>query len=116
WDYGVGMQLLRYFWSAAVALDPEASALDEAQRFGAWGDARLVSLFRDAGLARVETRELEIDTHFRDFDDYCLPLLGRTGPAPSYVASLPPARQEELRERLRRELPAAADGRIRLRA
>jgi len=116
WDYGVGMQLLRYFWSAAVALDPEVSALDEAQRFGAWDDARLLSLFRDAELARVETRELEIDTHFRDFDDYWLPLLGRTGPAPSYVASLPPARQEELRERLRRELPAAADGRIRLRA
>lgn len=112
WDYGAGMQLLRYFWSAATALYPEASALDEAQRFAGWDDTKLLSLFREAGLSLVETRALEIDTHFRDFDDFWQPLLGRTGPAPSYVASLAPAQREELRERLRRELPVEADGRI----
>jgi SAM-dependent methyltransferase len=112
WDYAVGMQLLRHFWSAAVALHPDASALDEAQRFAAWNDAHLLSLFRAAGLSRVETRAIEIETHFRDFDDYWQPLLGRTGPAPSYLVSLAPAQREALRERLRRELPTGADGRI----
>ena len=29
WDYGEGMQMLRLFWDAAVALDPSAEPLDE---------------------------------------------------------------------------------------
>ena len=29
WDYAEGMQLIRYFWDAAIALDPAALALDE---------------------------------------------------------------------------------------
>ena len=33
WDYAGQMQLMRYFWDAAVALDGAASALDEGQRF-----------------------------------------------------------------------------------
>jgi len=33
WDYAGQMQLMRYFWDAAVALDGVASALDEGQRF-----------------------------------------------------------------------------------
>jgi hypothetical protein len=28
-----GMQMLRYFWDAAVALDPRAASLDEGRRF-----------------------------------------------------------------------------------
>jgi hypothetical protein len=60
----------------------------------------------------VEAQSLEIDTHFRDFDDFWQPLLGRTGPAPSYVASLALGQREQLRERLRAELPVGADGRI----
>ncbi|HEX3140641.1 MAG TPA: methyltransferase domain-containing protein, partial [Rhizobacter sp.] len=33
WDYAQGMQLMRHFWDAAVALDPQALPLDEARRF-----------------------------------------------------------------------------------
>ncbi|MCB8944260.1 MAG: class I SAM-dependent methyltransferase, partial [Ardenticatenaceae bacterium] len=33
WDYAGEMQMLRYFWDAAKALDPQAMALDEGQRF-----------------------------------------------------------------------------------
>ncbi len=33
WDYAGQMQLMRYFWDAAVALDARASELDEARRF-----------------------------------------------------------------------------------
>ena len=29
WDYGDGMQMLRTFWDAAVALDPDAAPRDE---------------------------------------------------------------------------------------
>ena len=33
WDYAAQMQLMRYFWDAAVALDGAALALDEGQRY-----------------------------------------------------------------------------------
>jgi SAM-dependent methyltransferase len=34
WDYAGGMELMRRFWDAAVALDPAAAELDEGRRFG----------------------------------------------------------------------------------
>ncbi len=33
WDYADQMQLIRYFWNAAVALDKTVLTLDEGQRF-----------------------------------------------------------------------------------
>jgi hypothetical protein len=33
WDYGGGMEFLRHFWEAAIALDPAARGLDEGERF-----------------------------------------------------------------------------------
>lgn len=33
WDYAGRMELMRYFWDAAVALDPAAYELDEGRRF-----------------------------------------------------------------------------------
>ena len=33
WDYAGKMELLRYFWDAAIALDPAALSLDEGKRF-----------------------------------------------------------------------------------
>ncbi len=94
WDYAQGMQLLWHFWDAAVALDPEAAKLAEDVRFADWNAAVLTQLFAEAGLARVATKALELETTFANFDDYWQPFLGRTGPAPSYVASLPAERRD----------------------
>jgi hypothetical protein len=33
WDYAEKMELIRYFWDAAVSLDPSALGLDEGRRF-----------------------------------------------------------------------------------
>ncbi len=115
WDYASGMELLRRFWDTAVALDPAASELDEGRRFvGICRREPLANLFRDAGLGGVATCSIEVPTVFRDFDDYWTPFLGGQGPAPAYVASLSPTRQAALRERLRADLPIAADGSISL--
>ena len=116
WDYAEGMEFLRIFWEEAVASDPGAAALDESRRFPLCRAKPLAALFRAAGLGRVETSPLEIPTDFATFDDYWTPFLRGTGPAPSYVASLNPRSREALRERLRRRLHGAGDGRIRLRA
>jgi|SRR5215207_3941696 len=43
WDYAGKMQLMRYFWDAAVALDGAVFALDEGQRFPLSQSKRRVS-------------------------------------------------------------------------
>jgi SAM-dependent methyltransferase len=116
WDYGDGVEFLRYFWHAVVGLDPNATSLDEARRFARWRPAVLEQLFRGSGFRDVGLELLEISTDFADFDDFWQPFLGGTGPAPAYVTSLEPARRELLMERVRKLLPAPTDGRIRLRA
>jgi trans-aconitate methyltransferase len=116
WDYANGMEFLRLFWEGAVTLDPRAVAVDEGKRFPLCEAPALASLFRTGGLAQVETCALEIPTDFTTFDDYWMPFLRGTGPAPSYVASLNPTERELLREWLERRLPAENDGRIPLRA
>ncbi|MEA2642719.1 MAG: hypothetical protein QOF51_4113 [Chloroflexota bacterium] len=116
WDYAGGMELLRYFWDAAAALDPQAGALDEGQRFPLCAPAALTDLFRDAGLHEVEAWAIEVPTVFRDFADYWNPFLGGQGPAPGYALSLSDDRRATLRQRLERTLPIASDGMIRLTA
>lgn len=116
WDYAAGMELMRHFWSAATALDPAAVNLDEATRFPICAPKPLQALFDAAGLAKVETRAIDVPTVFRDFDDYWAPFLGGQGPAPGYAMSLPEDRLVALRERLRATLPTAPDGSISLSA
>jgi hypothetical protein len=116
WDYAEGMEFLRLFWDEAVAFDPRTVVLDEGKRFPLCEASAVASLFRRGGVAQVETHALEIPTEFQTFDDYWMPFLRGTGPAPSYVESLDGPSRERLRERLERRLPVGIDGRIHLRA
>jgi len=114
WDYAGAMQLMRYFWDAAAALDPRARALDEGVRFPLCRPGALAALLEDAGLAAVATRAIDVPTIFADFDDYWSPFLGGQGPAPGYCMSLSEGQRSALRERLRASLPFEPDGRIAL--
>ncbi|HJU65962.1 MAG TPA: class I SAM-dependent methyltransferase [Gemmatimonadaceae bacterium] len=114
WDYAEGMQLMRYFWDAAVALDPRAEAMDEGRRFPICHAYALEPRFYQAGFDEVESRPIEVPTRFRDFDDYWKPFLGGQGPAPGYAMSLTEDHRAELRERIRDSLPVAKDGSIEL--
>jgi len=116
WDYAEGMQLMREFWDAAVALRPEARALDEGLRFPLCKPPALRAALESAGLADVDVAPLTIETPFRDFDDYWSPFLGGQGPAPAYACALDEASRDALRERLRQQLPIRADGSILLHA
>jgi SAM-dependent methyltransferase len=112
WDYAGQMQLMRYFWDAAVALNPSAEELDEGRRFPICNPQQLEMLFRDAALAHVESRGIDVPTRFENFDDYWSPFLGGQGPAPGYTVSLSEEERAELRERIHRALPVRADGSI----
>jgi SAM-dependent methyltransferase len=114
WDYAGKMELMRYFWDAAVALKPENLERDEGRRFPICKPEPLKKLFESAGLKNVQVRSIDAPTHFRDFDDYWTPFLGGQFPAPEYLMSLSEADRTALRDRIHATLPFAKDGSIRL--
>jgi len=116
WDYAGGMDFLRRFWDAAAALDPMARELDEGLRFPLCHPDALGDLFRAGGLNDVRCEAIEIRTEFAGFADYWRPLLGGTGPAPSYVASLDVDRCTALARRLEQALRPGTSGTIALTA
>ena len=115
WDYpGGGVEFMRAFWTAAVALDSTARDLTEDRRFPFCTREGLCDLARRARLRSVESTPIEAPTVFRDFDDFWRPFTLGAGPAPGYCASLPADARERLRQKLHDSLPRAADGSIAL--
>ncbi len=114
WDYAGGAIFLREFWDAATAVDTEAAAFDQAQRFPMCTQEGLRNLFEQARLEDVATHALDIVTRFASFDDYWQPLLTGQGSAPNYLATRNPQIQSAIRECLRAALPANAHGAIEL--
>jgi SAM-dependent methyltransferase len=116
WDYAGEMQLMRYFWEAAIDRDAAAAAADEAARFDFCRPGPLRHFFVDAGLLAVEVAPIVVRTVFANFDDYWTPFLRASAPAPAYARSLDEDDRVALRESLRRRLPVGADGTIALHA
>lgn len=112
WDYAGKMEFLRYFWDAAAGEDPGSGDKDEGSRFPICDRGALTDLFREVGLADVNCEAIDIPTVFNGFDDYWMPLLGGTGPAAAYVASLDENRREALAHRLKQALPQDKGGTI----
>lgn len=116
WDYAEGMQMMRVFWDAATELDPEAKHLDEGIRFPLCRPGPLADLWTRSGMREVEIAPIDVDTVFRDADDYWMPFLGGQGPAPSYAVSRSDEDREALRQLIASRLPVAGDGSIHLTA
>jgi len=116
WDYARGMQMLRSFFDAAIALNPAAHEVDEGERFWVCQKGNLEQMVTEAGLRQVEAAPIQIDTVFASFDDYWQPFLGGVGPASAYTLSINAQDRQALKERLRQTLPTAADGSIALTA
>ncbi len=116
WDYGGGMEVLRRYWEAAAAVDPEGVEAVGAELFPICEPGALAAAFRAAGLEDVADRAIEIPAVFVDFDDYWQPFLSGIGPAPGFNLRLDEARRGAVRERLRATLPVEPDGSIHLTA
>jgi ubiquinone/menaquinone biosynthesis C-methylase UbiE len=105
WDYGGGMTMLRVFWEAAAALDPErAEPLMESFTMRFATPEELEALWREARLADVDVRPVVAEAAYDDFDDLWAPFPTGVGPAGSYTASLDTEAQTELREEYARRL------------
>jgi SAM-dependent methyltransferase len=103
WDYGDGMQMLRTFWDAAVALDPDAAPRDE-RHMPLCTPGALAELWRTQGLHDVNEQPLTIDIAFASFDDYWQPFLCGQGPAGVYVSSLSESARHALESKLRADV------------
>lgn len=114
WDYAGGMQMMRHFWNAAIAVSPHDAKLDQAERFPLCQPGPLQALFEQVGLKSVTVRAFDIPTVFQDFEDYWNPFLGRTGAAPSYLASVGAEVQERIRLYLKSRLASTRGGPIEL--
>jgi ubiquinone/menaquinone biosynthesis C-methylase UbiE len=115
WDYGGGMQMLRTFWDAVVEIDPQAEALDE-KHLPLCSEGDLGRLFKEAGIAEVESRPIVIETRFASFEDYWEPFGEGQGPAGAYLASLTLDQRRGLRDNIEDRLTTNSAGEIELTA
>ena len=89
WDYAGEMTMLRTFWDAAAALDPEgATPLMEAHTMRFSRPEELGELWRNAGLEAVDLSPLVVEASYADFEDLWAPFPTGVGPAGAYAASL----------------------------
>ena len=116
WDYAEGMEMLRYFWDAAVELDKSAIEFDEGIRFPLCKEGQLETLIREVGMKQVEATSIVVKTDFQNFDDFWQPFLGNVGPAPSYTMSLNQTERQKLEDKLHNMLPIDNNGSISLTA
>lgn len=98
WDFDEGMEMLRGFWDAALAIDPDAPDEARTLRFGRPGE--IAELFASVGLEDVVESTLSTASAYETFDELWSGFLAGVGPAGAYCASL----SERDRSRLRTEL------------
>jgi ubiquinone/menaquinone biosynthesis C-methylase UbiE len=67
WDYAGGMQMMRFFWDAAVAESSAAAEVDEASRFPICRPDNLEAALAKAHLGAVVVHPIEVSTTFADF-------------------------------------------------
>jgi ubiquinone/menaquinone biosynthesis C-methylase UbiE len=103
WDYDAGMQMLRFFWDEAVALEPAIEPKDE-RHMKLSHQGELGDLWRKAGLINVKEQPLVIDQAYSSFNDYWEPFTKGAGPGGAFVVSLSEDRRQQLETRMRKRL------------
>lgn len=102
WDFEHGMEMLRAFWDAALAVDPDAPDEARTLRFGRAGE--IADLFATAGFEHIEESTLRVSSSYRDFTELWNGLLAGVGPAGAYCVSLPEPQRERVRDAMFAEL------------
>src|ERR1700730_4448948 len=100
WDHAGGRGPLSAFWQAVRELDPGA---DDESNLAGVREGHLAELFVQAGLDAVQVTTLTVRVRQPGFESWWETFTLGVGPAGAYLASLPAARRDELRERCRRQ-------------
>jgi len=98
WDFAEGMEMLRTFWDAASAIDPNAPDEARTLRFGRQGE--LADLLGAAGLVDISETTLRVSSRYATFDELWGGFRSGVGPAGAYCVALSPDRQAALRQTL----------------
>jgi SAM-dependent methyltransferase len=106
WDFADEMEMLRHFWDAASALDPDAPDEARTLRYGAPGE--IVDLFEGVGLVSVAETPLRVQSTYGDFDELWSGFMLGIGPAGAFATSLPEDQRQRLRDDLYRRVGAPA--------
>ena len=112
WDYGGQMEMMRHFWDAAMQIDPVAKEMEAGQRFAITRSENLRALFESLNLKDVEVIPIDVQTTFKNFEDYWLPFLGAQGSVSKYLRSLNDETLTAVRDQLQKQLPTQDDGTI----
>jgi ubiquinone/menaquinone biosynthesis C-methylase UbiE len=72
----------------------------------------LQELWEKVGLISIDTRVIRIPVVYSDFDDFWDSNSVPVGPQGKFIHAMSPSAREQLRSRLREQLPATSDGRI----
>src|SRR3569833_1434882 len=112
WDYAGQMQIMRYFFDVARAIDPKSAAYDDGINAPICRPNALSQAFAAAGRCDVETTAIDITAAFAGFQDYWQPFLGGTGSAPRYCMSLDEDTRNRIRNTVQAKLPTGPEGEI----
>jgi len=108
------MEIMKEFWSSAIALDAKATDLAENKRFPYCTQEKLMELVASAGFGSIESIPIEVPAIFQDFADFWHPFTLGVGPAPGYCMSLEESDRKKLHDHLKAKLPSDVDGNISL--
>jgi SAM-dependent methyltransferase len=104
WDVAGEMHLLRSFWEAASAVDPEGAEPYDERNHPLRAQHELGQLWKSCGFGAVSLGQLEVTGFYRDFDDLWAPFPTGVGISGAYTASLDEEHQQELRGELFKRL------------
>ena len=102
WDLRGGFPATQMFWHTAAVMDP-AAAEARARYYSApyTRPGELAVAWTGFGLREVVQDQVTIRMDFDCFDDYWRPFLSKTGPAGTYLATLPAVQMSALQSFLR---------------
>jgi hypothetical protein len=106
WDFAEGMQMLRAFWDAALAIVPTAPDEARTLRFGREGE--IVELFAAAGFSDIRETTLDVSSTYAGFDELWAGFLAGIGPSGAFCVALPEDQREALRVELFRRVGSPA--------
>lgn len=98
WDFAEGMQMLRLFWDAALAVRPDAP--DEATHLAFGGPGEIAGLLESAGFDHVRETTLVVTSTYADFAELWAGFEAGIGPAGGFLVGLERARQAAVRTEL----------------